>query len=153
MLRKSILSVAITAGLIQGCAAIKGPSGPIHAYEGEIKSKDQIAKLVATTIPGTTWKSEEQSLFCGVDDKEFESTTRELYLTPGEHTLCVRYSVPSAGFLLDSASYRFDEKLTVYVEAGKKYELNLETVMRGIILDDVHFSLVDPQDEIIASTK
>lgn len=109
--------------------------------------------MVATTIPGSMWKAEEQSLFCGVDGIEFEQHAREIYLLPGRHVLCVRYSVPSSGFLIDATTKRFNESLSVYVSAGKRYDLLMETEMSGIVLSDVHFWLEDMASNVVATTK
>lgn len=142
-----ILIAAISIATLHGCATVVGP---IHAYEGGPKGKESIAKLVATTIPGTTLKYEEQSLFCGVDGRKFEKPTRELYLLPGEHELCVRYSVPAGGFIADMGSRRFDKELSINVEAGQKYELKLQT---GVLSLQVDYLLIDSNEKVVASTK
>jgi hypothetical protein len=164
---KNIIKMAFVMGLclllvifIGSCASLTKMAEqpkPVHAYGGEQLPISECAKITGDTIPGHSFKVEEQARIEKVNEivyrDEQKDPPREIYLKPGTYELEVRYYMPSAGWVVHLVVLRYNKKLIINVKKGENYILHLKPLPKDKEHGPWEFWITDSSGQTVCKSK
>jgi hypothetical protein len=150
---KHLLSVMLIVALVvlNGCA-----SAPVKTHTGASLPPSETAKVTGKMNSLATLSPHDHVIITRIDEQALPGT-REIIVLPGKHTLTINFRPGGrmsgiVGMFQDSASNKYEKKLTFLAEKGHEYLIEWDNRPLILGVGNIDYSIKDVKTNEIIGT-